>query len=148
MELYTFFKQFHSGFRYIVLILVVLALVTAIAGWLGKKNYSEGNRKLNMFAMISAHIQFLLGLALYFVSPYVQFTSETMKNAETRYWTMEHVVMMFIAIVLLTVGHAKSKRASLPEGKHKTIALFYGLALIIVVVAIILSKRPFFGITA
>lgn len=148
MDAYSIFKHLHSGFRYVVFLLIVLALLTALAGLFGNKAYSNGNRKLNLFAMISAHTQFLLGIILYFLSPFVQFTSQTMKNAETRYWTMEHVVMMFIAISLITIGHSKSKKIVLPAGKHRAIAIFYGLALVIVVVAIILSKRPFFGTVA
>jgi hypothetical protein len=70
-----------------------------------------------------------------------------MKDAEARYWTVEHVTMMVIAIVLITIGHSKSKKILLPEGKHRTIAIFYSLALLVVVVAIIQSKRSFFGIS-
>jgi cytochrome bd-type quinol oxidase subunit 2 len=145
MNTYTIFKHLHSGFRYIVLILVLVAIVNALTGWFGKKQYSNGNRKLNLFAMISVHTQFLFGLILYFLSPFVQFTSQTMKNAETRYWTMEHVVMMLIAIVLITIGHSRSKKAALPEAKHKAIAIFYTLGLVVIIVAIILSKRPLIG---
>jgi uncharacterized membrane protein len=147
MNLYSFFKYFHSGFRYIVLILVVVAIIRALAGWFGKQNYTEGNRKLNMFAMISLHTQFLLGIILYFLSPFVVFAKTTMKDPMARYWTVEHITMMLIAIVLVTIGHAKSKRIVATEGKHKTIAIFYTIAFIIVVVAIIQSQRPFFGIT-
>lgn len=148
MDLYSFFKQLHSGFRYVVFLLVVIAIVNAFAGWFGKKDYSNGTRKLNLFAMISAHTQFLFGLILYFLSPFVQFTSQTMKNAETRYWTMEHVVMMLFAIVLITIGHSRSKKIVPAEGKHRAIAIFYGLALLVIVLAIVQSGRGLFGMTA
>jgi peptidoglycan/LPS O-acetylase OafA/YrhL len=147
MNAYSFFKYFHSGFRYIVIILVLAAIIGALAGWFGKKTYTEGNRKLNLFAMISVHTQFLLGLILYFLSPFVQFNSTTMKTPDTRYWTVEHITMMLFAIALITIGHGKSKRITLPEGKHRAIAIFYILAFIVVTVAIIQSHRPFFGIT-
>lgn len=145
--MYESLKYLHSGFRFLVLLLVVLAIVQSLAGWLGKKAYTEGNRKLNLFAMISAHTQFLIGLGVYFVSPFVQFGSQTMKEATTRYWTVEHIAMMIFAIVLITIGHSKSKKAVLPEAKHRAIAIFYILAVVVIVVAIIQSKRPFFGIS-
>jgi len=145
--MYEFLKYLHSGFRFLVLLLVVLAIVQSLAGWLGKKAYTDGNRKINLFAMISAHMQLLIGLAVYFVSPFVQFGSQTMKEATTRYWTVEHIAMMIFAIVLITIGHSKSKKALLPEGKHRAIAIFYTLAVVVIVVAIIQSKRPFFAIT-
>lgn len=145
--MYEFLKYLHSGFRFIVLLLMVLAIVQSLAGWLGKKAYTEGNRKINLFAMISAHTQLLIGLAVYFVSPFVQFGSQTMKEATTRYWTVEHIAMMIFAIVLITIGHSKSKKAVLPEAKHRAIAIFYTLAVVVIIVAIIQSKRPFFAIT-
>ncbi len=147
MELYSVFKLIHSGFRYVALLLVILAVLRALVGWFGNNTYGEGNRKLNLFAMIAMHTQFLFGIVLYFLSPFVQFSSATMKVAETRYWTVEHAVMMLFAIVLVTIGHSKSKKIQLPQGKHRIVAIFYGLALLVVIVAIIQSKRPFFGIT-
>ncbi len=141
MNAYSFFLALHSAFRYIVFLLILLAIIRAWADWLGKKSYSEGNRKLNLFAMISAHTQLLIGLILYFLSAHVQFNSQTMKDADTRYWTVEHFTGMIIAIALITIGHARSKRALTAEGKHKAIALFYTLALLIIVIVIQLSKR-------
>lgn len=147
MTAYKFFLLFHSGFRYIVMVLMVLVVVLALAGWFGKRNYTEGNRKLNLFAMISAHTQLLIGLVLYFLSPYVQFTSGTMKDPIARYWTVEHIAMMIFALVLITVGHARSKRIATSDGKHRAIAIFYTLALIVIVVAILQSQRGLFGMT-
>jgi MFS family permease len=147
MNAYSFFRYFHSGFRYVVIILVLLAIFQSLAGWLGKRPYTEGNRKANLFALISVHTQFLLGIILYFLSPFVQFNSQTMKSFDTRYWTVEHAIAMLIAIALITIGHSKSKKIALPEGKHKTIAIFYTLALAIIVAAIILSKRGLLGIS-
>ena len=145
--MYTFFKNFHSGFRYIVFILVLIAIIQSLVGWLGKKPYTNGNRKMNLFAMISAHMQLLIGLVLYFLSPLVQFASSTMKNTELRYWTVEHISMMIIAVVLITIGHSRSKKAVAPEAKHRAIAIFYILATLVIVVAILQSHRPLLGMT-
>jgi hypothetical protein len=148
MNAYEIVKYLHSGFRFVVLLLIVVAIVTALAGWLGKKAYTQGNRKLYLFTMISAHTQLLIGIALYFLSPFVQFGSNTMKAPDIRYWTVEHLTMMVVAIVLITIGHSKSKKATLPELKHRAVAIFYLLAVIVIVAAIVLAKRPLFGITA
>ncbi|NCD68604.1 cytochrome B [Mucilaginibacter agri] len=148
MNAYSIFKYLHSGLRFIVVILLILAILQSLAGWFGRRRYTEGNRKVNLFAMISAHTQLLIGLVLYFLSPFVQFGATTMKDSTTRYWTVEHITMMIVALVIITIGHAKSKRANAPEAKHKAIAIFYILAVIIIVVAIAQSHRPFFGISA
>jgi uncharacterized membrane protein len=145
--MYSTLLHLHSGFRFVVSILLILSIILSFAGWFGKSAYTEGNRKLNLFTLISAHIQLLIGLALYFLSPFVKFSSETMKDDTLRYWTVEHITMMIIAIVLITIGHSKSKKALLPVTKHKTIAIFYTIALVIIVVAILASKRSFFGIS-
>ncbi|RYY34701.1 MAG: cytochrome B [Sphingobacteriaceae bacterium] len=146
--MYTFFKMAHSGWRYVVFLLLVIAIVSAFANWFGKKDYTNGNRKLNLFTLISAHVQFLLGIILYFLSPFVQFTSQTMKVAETRYWTMEHVVLMLFAIILITVGHSRSKKIQVGWLKHRAIAIAYGLALLVIILAIVQSGRPLFGSAA
>ena len=146
--MYNILLQLHSGFRFIVMVLVLLAILQSLVGWFGKRPYTETNRKINLFALISAHIQLLIGLVLYFISPLVQFNNETMSDRYTRYWTVEHIAMMIFAIVLITVGHIRSKKCVLPEAKHRTIAIFYSLALLVIVLAIIQSLRPFFGMSA
>ncbi|MXV51575.1 cytochrome B [Pedobacter sp. HMF7647] len=145
--MYKFLLELHSGFRYIVFILVIVALVQAFSGWLGDRNYTKNNKRINLFAMISAHTQFLFGLILYFVSPFVQLNNmgSAMKDDTTRYWTVEHIVMMLFAIVLITIGHSRSKKAESNQEKHRSIAIFYSLAFIVIVVAIVLSKRPLIG---
>jgi peptidoglycan/LPS O-acetylase OafA/YrhL len=129
----------------VVFILVLLAIIQSLVGWLGNRPYSEGNRKINLFAMISADTQLLIGIVLYFLSPFVQFNSGTMKNDTTRYFTVEHWVMMLIAIALIHVGHSKSKRAATPEKKHKTVAIFYIIALLVIIGAIMAGKLPVIG---
>ena len=145
--MYTFFKNFHSGFRYIVFILILIAIIQSLVGWLSKKPYTDANRKMNLFAMISAHTQLLIGLVLYFISPLVQFSGTTMKNAELRYWTVEHITMMIIAIALITVGHSRSKKATSPVAKHRAVAVFYLLGAIVIIAAIMQSHRPLLGMS-
>jgi asparagine N-glycosylation enzyme membrane subunit Stt3 len=147
--MYKILQSAHSGWRYIVLILLVLAFVQALAGWFGKKPYTEGNRKLNVFALISAHIQLVFGLLLYFLGDWFKADSSV---ALTRYWKMEHIGMMVFAIILITVGNARSKRTEEGSAKHRTIALYFGLALLVIVVAILqMTKadptRSFFGVS-
>ena len=144
MNSYLLLKYFHSGWRYVVLALVLIAIITAFAGWFGKNNYTNGNRKLNLFAMVSMHIQLLIGLALYFMSPKVNLGDfgGAMKDAVSRYWTVEHALMMIIAIIVITIGHSKSKKAASGATKHKQVAIFYTISLAIVIGAIYMSGYP------
>ncbi|ASU32486.1 cytochrome B [Mucilaginibacter xinganensis] len=143
--MYSIIQHLHSGFRYIVFLLLLVAIIQSLLGWLGQKAYTETNRKINLFALISAHTQLLIGIVLAFLSPLVQFSSDTMKNEVTRYFTVEHWVGMVIAIVLITIGHSKAKKIILPESKHRTIAIFYIIAFLIIIATIMAGHLPVLG---
>jgi hypothetical protein len=131
----------HSYLRYAVLLLLVVVIVASLAGWLGKKPYTGTNNKLSLSLLIATHLQFLLGLLLYFVSPFVQFNGSTMKDAASRYWAVEHVSMMIIAVVLITVARSTAKKMTSDESKHKRLFIFNSIALIIILAAITMSGR-------
>jgi uncharacterized membrane protein len=147
--MYEILRSAHSGWRYVVILLLLAAFVTAVSGFTGKKAFTEGNRKLAVFALISSHIQLILGLLLYFMNDWYKLDSSVPSN---RYWKMEHIAMMIIAIILITVGNAKSKKAVDAVTKHKNILVFFGFALLIITVAIFLmvkndASRSLFGIS-
>ena len=129
--MYEGLLHFHSGLRWIVLILIIINVINALGGFSGKKVWSEKDKKLSLFALISTHLQTVLGLVLYFMSPKVQFSSNTMGNAMLRFFTMEHLVMMFIAVVLVTIGNRMSK-----AGNVKRVFWYYFIALVIIIAAI------------
>lgn len=145
--MYEILFQAHSGLRFVVFFALVIAVILAFAGWLGNRPYTKGNKSLNLITLISTHLQVVLGLVLYFYSPFVQFGSTTMKDSTLRYWTVEHVAMMLIAAALITIGNAKSKRALNNAAKHRSVAIFFGIALLIIIVAIVLGGRPLLGIS-
>ena len=147
--MYEILRSAHSGWRYVVILLLLAAFITALSGFTGKKAFTEGNRKLAVFALISSHIQLIFGLLLYFMNDWYKLDSSVPSN---RYWKMEHIAMMVIAIILITVGNAKSKKAVDGVAKHKSIFMFFGLALLIITVAIFLmvkndASRSLFGIS-
>lgn len=147
--MYEILRSAHSGWRYVVILLLLAAFVTAVSGFTGKKAFTEGNRKLAVFALISSHIQLILGLLLYFMNDWYKMDSSVPSN---RYWKMEHIAMMIIAIILITVGNSKSKKAVDAVAKHKNIFVFFGFALLIITVAIFLmvkndASRSVFGIS-
>lgn len=149
MDINGILKSAHSGWRYVVLLLLIVAVLQALAGWFGKKSYTEGNRKLNVFTLISAHIQLLLGLGVYFLNGWYKMDSSV---AMGRYWKMEHISLMILAIILITIGNAKSKKVADAVAKHRTIAIFFGIALLLILVAIFMMvkadpSRTFFGVS-
>lgn len=119
----------HSGLRWIALLLLLLAIINAFTA----KNYEKKHRLVNLFTMITFHTQLVLGIILYFLSDKVQFTEGWMKQALYRFYGMEHLTGMLLAIIAITIGHSKSKKGADAAAKFKAIKLWYVLALILVV---------------
>ncbi|HEY3430534.1 MAG TPA: hypothetical protein VGK39_07655 [Cyclobacteriaceae bacterium] len=131
----------HSFLRYAVLILLLVVIVTSVMGWLNKKSYSETDNKLSLYLFIATHIQLLLGLILYTQSGWVQFGKLAMKLKEVRYWTVEHVSIMLIAIILITMARVTAKKMSSAEAKHKRMFIFNTIALALILTGIAMSGR-------
>ena len=131
----------HSFLRYAVLLLLVVVVAKSLVGLLNKKPFDRGDEKLTIWLMIGTHIQLLVGICLFFISPLVKFSGETMKDAVTRYWTVEHSFIMIIAVVLITLARTTSKKMTEDKAKHKRVFIMSSLALILILLAIIMSGR-------
>jgi uncharacterized Tic20 family protein len=134
--LYSILQHAHSGFRWIVLILLVWAAYTAFTKWKGEVSFTDDDGKRGLFTMLAAHIQLLVGFVLYFMSPYVKFTGETMKDSLLRFYTVEHISLMLIAIVLITLGHMRAKRGRDDAAKFKSQAVYFSIALVLILISI------------
>lgn len=126
----TGLTHLHSFLPYFIFLLLILSLVRSIPGWLNKKSYTDGDKKIGLFALIFSHIQFLVGLGVYIMEGRVHGFS-SMGEATPRFYALEHPLMMIIAITLITIGHSKSKKLTDPTAQHKTKTIFFGLALLI-----------------
>jgi len=142
--MYGTFLLLHSLVRYVVLILLIVLIVKSLMGWTSKATFSGADNKISLFTLIFTHTQFLLGLILYFVSPFVVFSGE--RDRMSSYWTFEHMSMMLIAIVLITVGRSTMKKLTDGPLKHKRLFIFNLIALIIIIAAVAMSKRGFFSL--
>lgn len=136
-------KLLHSLWAYLVIVMLFIAVINALIGMIGNRDFKAKDVRIPLFTLIVSHIQLLLGFILFFVSPLVQwFNSETevssiMKNSELRLYNLEHPLVMIIAIVLLTMGFSKHKKKLTAKGMFKSIFIYYLLALIL-----ILSRIP------
>jgi uncharacterized membrane protein YbaN (DUF454 family) len=131
-------QLFHSIVRWLVLISVAGAGIVALKGYMRKDPIIVWERTLSIFAMVLCHVQLVLGLALYafrfkrYDSAENWLGNQTMLGETVRrYWKFEHIGMMVIAIALVTIGRMVSKRAKTEPGKQLRIAIFYLLALVI-----------------
>lgn len=131
----------HSGLRWLVLGLLLYAIFNAIGK--NKSSYEKRDKMVNLFAMISLHLQLLLGLILYFISPKVSFDSGWMKDAALRFYGMEHLIGMLAAIVVVTVGRKLAEKQESAILKNKKIALWYVIGLVLIIASI---PWPFRGL--
>ena len=121
----------HSGLRWILLILLVATIFSTFGKRDGKVPFTAQDKKLSLFTLIATHLQAVLGLGLYFMSTKVDFSSTTMSSPVHRFFTMEHTLMMLIAIILITVGYGHAKKAN-----AKKVFTYYLIALIVILIAI------------
>ncbi len=143
--MYSTFLILHSLNRYVVLALLIVLVVKSLMGWQGKAAFGPVDNKISLFTLIFTHVQLLLGFIVYFVSPFVKFGAGMMSDKATRYWSVEHITIMLIAIVLITVGRSSSKKLTDGTAKHKRLFVFNAIALFLILAGIFMSGRGFFG---
>jgi hypothetical protein len=136
MNLYDILRHFHKGWAYLALLLLVVAVVNAIIGFTSKKEFTAKDRKIALFGLIGSHVQLLVGIFLYFVSP-LGLAGFNMKDAAARLTSLEHPLINVVALVLITIGWSKHKKAATSELKFKSFAVFYTIGLLL-----ILSRIP------
>jgi hypothetical protein len=128
-------------FRWLVLIVIVLAVVFAFIGWFNKRDWNKKDNITGLILTIFMDIQFLVGIVLYaFVSPLTKAAfnnfGAAMKNADLRFYAVEHILLMIIALVLVHIGRIKTKKAVAPWKKHRAATIFYGIALLLILAGI------------
>lgn len=135
--MYEFIQKFHSGFAYLALLLLVVAVVNSLIGLSSKKEFMAKDRKIALFGLAGIHTQLLIGILVYFVSPLGFASLGQMSDKALRLTSLEHPLINIIGIVLITVGWMKHKKLTTSASKFKTFSIFYGLGLVL-----ILSRIP------
>ena len=139
--LYAIFLALHSIVRWLVVIAAVIAVGRAVAGWIGKRPWKVFDDKISTWFTIFMDSQVLIGLILYFfLSPMMRTALQNfggvMGNASVRYFAVEHVFLMLIALALVHVGRSRSRKAATDLAKHRNAAIWFGLAVVVLLAAI------------
>ena len=129
--MYSALLHAHSGIRWIVLITVIAAFVNAFVR--RHEYFNQKDRKFNLVALISVHVQAIVGLLLYFVSPKVVFN---MSDSVLRFFSVEHLILMLLAIVCITLGHRKTRQVSGDAAKFRVVVRYYGIGLFLMLIGI------------
>lgn len=132
MDFYPFLQKFHSGWAYLALLLLLIAVVNSLFGHFSKKEFTAKDRKIAIFGLIGTHTQLLVGLILYFVSPFGSKVFGDMFDKANRLTSLEHPLINLIAIALITIGWVKHKKLTTSESKFKTFSIYYTLGLLLI----------------
>jgi L-asparagine transporter-like permease len=139
--MYDIIKVLHSYWAYLVLLVLVLATFNALIKFFGNKEFHAKDFRISLFALIVTHIQLLLGLFLYFVSPYgfKNISTNGMGGLDpfSRMLAVEHPFVGILAVVFITIGYSKHKKKLTSKPKFKMLAIFYTIGLLLV-----LSRIP------
>jgi uncharacterized BrkB/YihY/UPF0761 family membrane protein len=130
----------HNFTRWLVLLAALVALVMAVMALAGRKPYEKRHRLANLSFVISMDLQLVLGLLLYVVSPLVQSAladiGNAMGNSELRFFAVEHMSVMLVAVALAHVGSVLIRRAPSDHAKHARAVLWFGLSTTAVIFSI------------
>lgn len=129
----------HSLLRWIFVVFILVSLIQSYSGWFGNKPYTKAAKTFKTLTVATVHLQIIVGLILYFVSPLVAgFLADvggSMADKNLRFFGMEHAILMIVAAVLITIGSAKSKKKATSVEQYKTVAIFFTIALILILIA-------------
>jgi hypothetical protein len=153
MDAYAALVILHSWLRWVVLLTALLAVIRGVSGRMGRRAWAPADAAAGRWFTISLDVQVLIGLILYvFLSPYTMSAwsnmPDAMRDSVARYWAVEHLAGMLVATALAHVGRARARKLSDPSRQHLQAAIFFGLALVVMLASIpwpgMAAGRPLF----
>jgi hypothetical protein len=144
--MYSFLLALHSLVRWLVLISLVIAIFNALWAWKQARPFQKKDNLLRIVTLSIAHTQATLGLILYVISPIVQYFYQNFGTAihlrQIRFFGMEHITVMLSAVVVITIGAVKSKKQHNDTARFKTLAIWFGIALLLILSSIPWAFSP------
>ncbi len=132
--------QGHSGLRWLILLAVLIVIVKSLIGLFARKSYTKIDNILAVSFVGLMHLQLLLGLVLYFISPYVKEAFRdfglAMGVSELRLWALEHPILMILAVVLAQIGRSKSRRSTDDLRRFRIQVIFFTISLALILIGI------------
>jgi len=138
--MYTFILGLHNILRWVVVILALVAVVNAYLGWFGKRTWTERDRKFGAYFTISMDVELLLGLILYILAGWAQQLFSNfgglMDTSVGRFFGLEHIFFMFVAVIVGHIGSARSRKADEDVSKFRNAAIWFTIAFIVILLMI------------
>lgn len=135
--MYTHLLFLHSLVRWLVAAALLLTLARSLRGWLTHAPFSKPDDTLRHITATLAHCQLAIGYILYFKSPVVAyFLQQHPPEFEYTFFGILHIALMTLAVIVITIGSSVAKRQETAGTRFKTITLCFGVALLIIFIAI------------
>jgi hypothetical protein len=133
-------QTLHNLLRWAVIILGLIAIVRAFNGWLGKKSFDLTNNQVGMLYTSLFDVQLLFGFLLYFYRGWINVLfgdfASAVSNPGTRFFALEHFLLMLAAAVVAHVGRSSARKAGEDAAKHRRLAIWFSLSLLILLAAV------------
>jgi hypothetical protein len=149
--MFSVLLQVHSILRWVLLLFLLVSIFQSFIGWIRHRELREGDAKLWLFTMISAHTTLLIGLILLFFGRYGILSSGLpegiilMKDTFYRFFWVEHPVGMLVATLLITLGRGVVKKQITDPLKYKRAFWFFLFALVVILATIPWPGREIVG---
>jgi len=145
--MYFILLSLHSFVRWLVLISLCYAIIRAYKGYRYATPFTKTDNAVRHWTATIAHLQLMIGIVLYTQSPLIQvfFSRSTHENksSESLFFTIIHLAIMVIAIIVITIGSALAKRKRSDQQKFTTLLFWFGMALLLIFLAIPWPFSPF-----
>lgn len=130
----------HSALRWVILLAILVSIYRSCTGWKSGRAYTPADNRWRVITVAAVHIQLLVGLTLYALSPMVPYFwknfSTAIRERDVRFFAMEHLAAMLVAVALITIGSAKAKKRNDARVKFKTLTIWFIIALIVIFLSI------------
>jgi hypothetical protein len=128
----------HNLLRWLILLFGIWTVLAAISGVASKRAFTASDGRSNFLFMLTMDLQLLVGLGLYFSGAWfdrLKHLGDNMKDANLRFFTMEHELLMIVAWVLVHMGRVAVKKSITSPFKFRRSLIFFGITLILILIA-------------
>jgi len=145
--MYSALLYLHNTTRWLLLAAMAISLYRSYKGFTNHKYFIKKDNRIRQYTAAIAHTQLLLGIMLYSQSPLVRYfwqhKAEAIRQKEAVFFSLAHSLTMFISVILITIGSSLAKRKVTDKEKHNTILYWYGIAMLLIIIAIPWPFSPF-----
>lgn len=142
----------HSLLRWLVVALLIFSIVVSGEARARNRVFNAFHNSIRHWTATLAHVQLLIGIFLYnksdLTSYFWKYFPTSSQHIDTAFFGLFHPIMMFAAVLFITIGSSVAKRKPSAQEKFKAMFLWFMAAFVLLLIAIPwpfspLANRPF-----